>query len=190
MDSLADQLYRYDAMTYPENRVRVGESLIVAVYSRIAIYVGRRCPAAEVDDVVQDILVKIARGLPLAPIDSEEAFTRWCYGVARHTVADHHEKQGRKSTPLLLTEEQWEHWVETSGVGEGLDRWEKDELNLAMELLKGLSERCRHLLWSRYLEDAPIQELADTLGEGYDAVRMAIQRCLASARLILEDLPS
>ncbi len=190
MDSLEQQLGRYAAMTYPENRVRVGESIIVSIYSRMEVYVGSRCPASDVDDVVQEILINIAMALPGAPMVETERFIRWCHGIARNTVADYYEKKGRKTTPLLLTEEQWEHWIEASGVSEGLARWEQDELSLAMELLKRLSDKCRVLLWSRFVEEKPIGELADSMAQSYDAVRVAIQRCLDRARVILEDLPA
>src|SRR3954453_17113902 len=55
--------------------------------ARLRPYVARRVPsAAEVDDIVQEVLVRIHRGLPA--LHDEERFGGWVYRIAERAVAD------------------------------------------------------------------------------------------------------
>jgi hypothetical protein len=83
-DSLEDQHRRYAAMTYPENRVRVEESIIPTVDSCRAVSGGRRCPASDADDVVREILIKIPTAMPRTPVVKAEQSIGWCWSRSAH----------------------------------------------------------------------------------------------------------
>lgn len=53
---------------------------------RIGAYVRRRLPADEVDDVRQDVLLRIFQGAPR--LNDEARFGPWVYSVARNAVID------------------------------------------------------------------------------------------------------
>lgn len=53
---------------------------------RIGAYIGRRLPADEVDDVRQDVLLRIFQGAPR--LNDEARFGPWVYSVARNAVID------------------------------------------------------------------------------------------------------
>jgi RNA polymerase sigma-70 factor (ECF subfamily) len=56
--------------------------------ARLRPYVARRVTSAsDVDDVVQDVFVRIHRGL--GELDDAESFGGWVYGIARRAVVDH-----------------------------------------------------------------------------------------------------
>ena len=57
------------------------------IEARLRPYVARRMPsAAEVDDVIQEILVRIHKGLP--SLQDEERFGGWVYRIAERAIAD------------------------------------------------------------------------------------------------------
>ena len=57
------------------------------IEARLRPYVARRVPtAAEVDDIIQDILLKIHRGL--ASLHDDERFGGWVYRIAERAIAD------------------------------------------------------------------------------------------------------
>src|SRR5690349_9458367 len=57
------------------------------IEARLRPYVARRVTsAAEVDDIVQEILVKVHRGL--GSLQDGERFGGWVYRIAEHAIAD------------------------------------------------------------------------------------------------------
>jgi len=63
-------------------------------------YVARRVPASDADDVVQEALLRIHRGLPSVRADG--ALVGWLYQVTRHAVVDH--LRARRTTTELDAE--------------------------------------------------------------------------------------
>lgn len=58
-----------------------------ALRAELYRFVARRIPTADADDVVQEALVRIHRGLPR--VREEGAIVAWLYQVTRNTLADH-----------------------------------------------------------------------------------------------------
>ena len=57
------------------------------VDARLRPFVARRVDAQDVDDVLQDVFVRMQRGL--AGLRDEERLTPWLYQIARNAIADH-----------------------------------------------------------------------------------------------------
>jgi len=57
------------------------------VAARLRPFIARRISPAEVDDVLQDVFVRMHRGLPA--LRDDERFTSWLFQVARSSVAEH-----------------------------------------------------------------------------------------------------
>jgi RNA polymerase sigma-70 factor (ECF subfamily) len=53
---------------------------------RLRPFVARRVPASEIDDVLQDVFVRVQRGLPA--LRDEERLVPWLYQVARSAVQE------------------------------------------------------------------------------------------------------
>lgn len=68
--------------------------LFDACYSPLHAYARRRIPAADVDDVVADVLTVAWRRLDDVP-DGAAAMP-WLYGVAHKTLANHHRSNHRR----------------------------------------------------------------------------------------------
>lgn len=63
------------------------------VAARLRPFVARRVSPAEVDDVMQDIFVRMQRGL--AGLRDDERFTSWLFQVARSSIAEHQRARAR-----------------------------------------------------------------------------------------------
>ncbi len=67
------------------------------IATRLRPFVARRVSPAEIDDVMQDVFVRMQRGLP--GLRDAERFTSWLFQIARSSVADHLRVRSRH--PLL-----------------------------------------------------------------------------------------
>lgn len=67
------------------------------VDTRLRPFVARRVSAADVDDVMQDIFVRMQKGL--AGLRDDERFTSWLFQIARNAVADHGRSRMRHPLP-------------------------------------------------------------------------------------------
>jgi RNA polymerase sigma-70 factor, ECF subfamily len=67
------------------------------VAARLRPFLARRVPPADVEDVLQDVFVRLQRGLP--GLRDEERFTSWLFQIARNTVVEHHRSRTRHPLP-------------------------------------------------------------------------------------------
>jgi RNA polymerase sigma-70 factor (ECF subfamily) len=74
--------------------VEVSRCDLRQVADQIRPFVARRVPAAEVDDVVQEILLRVHREFEAA--DDTERFSRWLYRVAKNVIVDQHRRRTRR----------------------------------------------------------------------------------------------
>jgi RNA polymerase sigma-70 factor (ECF subfamily) len=63
------------------------------VAARLRPFVACRVPAHEIDDVMQDVFVRMQRGL--AGLRDEERLTSWLFQIARSSVAEHARTRAR-----------------------------------------------------------------------------------------------
>jgi RNA polymerase sigma-70 factor (ECF subfamily) len=63
------------------------------VAARLRPFIARRVSPAEVDDVMQDVFIRMQRGLP--KLRDEERFTSWLFQIARSSVAEHMRARAR-----------------------------------------------------------------------------------------------
>lgn len=68
-----------------------------AIDTRLRRFVARRVPAADVDDVLQDVWVRMQRGL--GALRDDERFTAWLFRIARSAVAEHGRARARHPLP-------------------------------------------------------------------------------------------
>jgi len=67
------------------------------ISARLRPFVARRIAAHDVDDVVQDVFVRLQRGLPA--LRDEERFTSYLFQVARSSVSEHLRMRARHPLP-------------------------------------------------------------------------------------------
>lgn len=63
------------------------------VAARLRPFIARRVAPADIDDVMQDVFVRMQRGLP--QLRDEQRFTSWLFQVARSSVAEHMRTRAR-----------------------------------------------------------------------------------------------
>ena len=63
------------------------------VDARLRPYIARRVPATDVDDVMQDVYLRMQRGLP--GLRDDERFAAWLFQVARSAIAEHGRARAR-----------------------------------------------------------------------------------------------
>lgn len=67
------------------------------IAARLRPFVAHRVPARDIDDVVQDVLVRMHRGLP--ELRDDDRFSAWMFQVARSAIADAGRKAARAHEP-------------------------------------------------------------------------------------------
>lgn len=63
------------------------------VAARLQPFIAQRVPAPDVDDVLQDVLLRMHRGL--ATIREDDRLTSWMFQIARSAIADRARDRGR-----------------------------------------------------------------------------------------------
>lgn len=70
---------------------------------RLRPFVARRVSPVEIDDVMQDIFIRMQRGLPA--LRDEDRFTSWLFQIARSSIAEHMRARQRHRLPDGETDE-------------------------------------------------------------------------------------
>jgi RNA polymerase sigma-70 factor, ECF subfamily len=73
------------------------------IAGRLRPFVARRVDAGDVDDVVQDVFLRMQRGLP--ELRDEEKLGAWMYQVARSAIAENGRSRARHPVPAGDVEE-------------------------------------------------------------------------------------
>jgi len=71
--------------------------------ARLRPFVARRVPSSDVEDVLQDVFLRMQRGL--AALRDEERFAPWIYRVARSAIVESHRQRARQPQPRELDDE-------------------------------------------------------------------------------------
>jgi RNA polymerase sigma-70 factor, ECF subfamily len=150
--------------------------------AKLRPFIARRVrAAADVDDVVQDVFLRMQRGLP--GLRDEERFGPWVYQVARTAIADHHRAvarhgvaDGEPPEELVLSNDE-----EDDGVVARM---------LAMYVapfVAMLPSPYREALTLTELEGLSQKEAADMLGISLSGMKSRVQRGRQKLRTALED---
>jgi RNA polymerase sigma-70 factor, ECF subfamily len=160
-------------------RVNVEPALWQDVASRLRPFIARRVPAVEVDDVLQDVFVRMQRGL--AGLREEERFTSWLFQIARSSVAEHHRARARDPVPDPAGGEQLP--AEPSGD----DREASRSLSACVALFVArLPSPYREAVTLVELEGLTGREAAEMVGISVSGMKSRVQRGRAQLREMLD----
>lgn len=148
---------------------------------RLRPFVARRVPDADVDDVMQDVFVRMQRGLPA--LRDDERLSAWLFQVARSAIAEHGRRRARH--PLAAGAE----------VPEREDAPPDDADREAASALSGCVARFVARLPSPYreavtlveLEGLTAREAAELAGISVSGMKSRVQRGRAQLRALFED---
>jgi RNA polymerase sigma factor (sigma-70 family) len=169
-----------NARTKPE-RIQFAERIIWEIQPELRRFLCYQGDQEMVEDVSQEALVAIAKDLPRFQGTTDGQFWKWCYHVARNKLIDRIRREKARPVTSLETESTW-RVVEATSPEDPLSPGDRLDLEDVMQLLKSVKPPCYHYLWTHYILERDIAEVARLFQLSYDAARMQIKRCLTLAR--------
>jgi RNA polymerase sigma-70 factor (ECF subfamily) len=146
---------------------------------RVRRYVERRAPSTDVDDVVQDVMLRIHRGL--ASNHDGRNFSAWIYGITKHALADRSRTAKRHPSVSAPAPEQATVPVD-------------DDLALQAELaacaarfIAQLPSPYREAVTLTELEGLPQVTAAELVGVSLSAMKSRVQRGRERLRTMFEE---
>ncbi len=151
----------------------------------------KHVPYGQVEDIAQDVFIRIYQSLPLPTYQGENSFEHWVSTIAIRTCYDFWRKQYkfRELSMSSLTEKQ-QTWLEValseastqSFQQKGLEKEAKEILDWALD---GLSAKDRMVLELVYLEGHSVKEAARLLGWSTANVKVRSFRSRKKLRQLL-----
>ena len=149
--------------------------------AKLRPFIARRVRTpSDVDDVIQEVFLRMQRGLPA--IRDDERFGPWVYRIARSAVADHHRAAARHPVAAAVDEE----GAEAEEEEEELD-WAEQQLssNLAA-FVAMLDSPYREALTLTELQGLTQKEAAAMMGVSLSGMKSRVQRGRQQLRAALE----
>ena len=180
MDRLMEWIQHYQRGADFDLQLRLVEEILRDVRPALHLYLTRRCPEAEVDDVLQESLVAIAMALGEFEGRTPGRFWSWCYRIASNKLNDFLRKKTQSAPERIADDVLWAGLEAVAGPG-SLPPGLRLDFEYAMNLLHNAAPPCYDLLWERFIMGCEHEELGEALGVSADAARMKLNRCLELA---------
>jgi RNA polymerase sigma-70 factor, ECF subfamily len=142
------------------------------IETRLRPYVARRVSSAsEVDDIVQDILVKTLSGL--GTLRDGERFGGWVYRIAEHAIADYASARARAPIPLAADADLPE---DRDSAGDEAAELQADLGKCVALFVARLPSPYREAITLTDLEGLTQKKAADMLGVSLSGMKSRVQR--------------
>lgn len=149
------------------------------VADRLRPFIARRVSPSEIDDVMQDVFVRMQRGL--SGLKDEERFTSWLFQIARNSVADHLRTRQRHPLPKSGTE------VDAAAEVDDDDRDAARSLSGCVSMFVAqLESPYREAVTLVELEGLTAREAADMVGISVSGMKSRVQRGRAQLRALFD----
>jgi RNA polymerase sigma-70 factor (ECF subfamily) len=144
-------------------------------------YLARRvASAADVDDLLQDVFVRLHQGL--AGLDDEERFGGWVYRIAKNAVADRARKNARQPT---------EEWQDDDAHGDlsadDVEQLQSDLGQCVALFVSRLPSPYREAITLTELEGLTQRQAADMLGISLSGLKSRVQRGREKIRYMFDE---
>lgn len=180
---LSAAMWRVKRRVMIENldRARLGnEQAWRELESKVRPFVARRVRGVDVDDVVQDVFLRIQRGLP--SLRDEQRFGPWVYQLARNAVVDHVRSSAKNPVATGDSPE----LAKDSPHGED-GATQQEVAGYAALFVSSLPSPYREALTLTELEGLTQKEAAKMLGISLSGLKSRVQRGRQKLRVALED---
>lgn len=167
--------------------LRYAEEVVIEVRPSLYAFVRNNCPEKIADDVLQEALEGIARGVRRFKGQTEEQFWSWCYTIARRKIADRLKAELRH-TCVSLDAEETSRAIEAAAASQIFTPREILELKDTVALLDRLDAKSRDLLSKRFVLGWDFKTIGEDIGKSPDAARMEVSRSCARARKLLLEM--
>jgi RNA polymerase sigma-70 factor (ECF subfamily) len=182
MDQVLAWLEQYRTATHLDLQMVVAEKLAERVTPSLHRYLRACCPRSAVDDVLQETLVAITLSLPRFKGGVE--FEQWCFGIARHKLANYFATE-RRHKAESLEDEEIRHLIENSTDCGPLTAEERADLEEALEMVRQARPQCSKHLELRFFYGMEHEEIGRALGKSAAAARLQVKRCLKLAQALV-----
>lgn len=145
---------------------------------RLRQFCRSRLPDSEVDDTVQDILVKAFRSLPGFRLGA--SFPPWLFSIARSCIAGR--KHRYRNEAVKQARFMAEH-RDDSATNEGLEGLEAESV---LRAVSALPRVYRDVVELYYLAGLDVEDTAQALGLGQEAVKTRLFRARKALREMME----
>jgi RNA polymerase sigma factor (sigma-70 family) len=119
-----------------------------------------------VEDVTQNVLYSIADSMDTFQGDTNEAFWKWCYRIARRRIADYVDKAQRDKLDSLPFDELLD-LIDDSTHAQPLSAADRLDLNHALHLLSKSKPDCLDYLWNYYVVGFGYADIAEERSISY-----------------------
>ena len=149
--------------------------------ARLRPFIARRVSPSEIDDVMQDVFIRLQRGLPT--LRDEERFTSWLFQIARNSVADHLRIRARHPLPADPSPD--DRPAEPTADD---DRASSRALSSCVSLFVArLPPPYREAVTLVELEGLTAREAAELVGISVSGMKSRVQRGRAQLRQLLDE---
>jgi len=148
--------------------------------TRLRRFVVGRVPAADVDDVVQDVFLRFQRSL--SDLRHDERFESWVYQVARSAIAEQRRQRARHPITHADPPEIASEWPDAADEG----AVERDLATYVAPFVAQLPSPYREALTLVELEGLTQKAAADLLGISLSGMKSRVQRGRARLRKVFE----
>ena len=165
----------------PAGLLRMTEAAVpwTDVAAKVRPFVARRVATAEIDDVMQDIFIRMQRSI--GGLRDEERFTSWLFQIARSSVAEHARTRARH--PVADSPELEPPAAES----EEDDREAMRSLSTCITMfVAGLPSPYREAITLVELEGMTAREAAEIVGISVSGMKSRVQRGREQLRRMFE----
>lgn len=153
----------------------------------------RRCAAgmaaspADVDDLVQEISLRILRAMP--SFRGGSAFSTWVYRVAHNTCVDTFRRERKEASRRMTIDGTADSFdLLSSGKGDPAELVERSVAECHVEqALSALPEDYRRIAVLRLVREVPNDQVAELLGVSVESVKAKLKRSRKILRRYLEE---
>lgn len=133
-------------------------------HRRLVTYLARMCrDAAQVDDLLQDTLIRVWRGLPA--YDDRRRFGSWLFTIAHHVTIDHLRRRGREPD-----EAETVNLEVPAATDPSVELMARELGQLLADAIEQLPERQRRVFLLRQHGTLKFREIAELTGEPLSTV--------------------
>jgi RNA polymerase sigma-70 factor, ECF subfamily len=168
-------------------RVTVAPAPWEDVAARLRPFIARRVSPSDIDDVMQDVFLRMQRGLPA--LRDEERFTSWLFQIARSSVAEHMRTRARHPLPAEPYED--ERPAEATEAAEAAEDGDRDAARALAACVSLFVARLpspyREAVTLVELEGLTAREAADMVEISVSGMKSRVQRGRAQLRQMFDE---
>lgn len=155
------------------------------ITGKLRPFVAKRVRGADVDDVVQEVFLRIQRGLP--SLRDEQRLGPWIYQLARNAIVDHLRSSARHLQAITEAPER-PHLPQEHLPHEDDDRAVEQEVAVCAALfVSTLPSPYREALTLTEIEGMTQRDAAEMLGISLSGMKSRVQRGRQKLRSAIED---